>query len=467
MSKFMRGKARICVATVAFGLGINKADVDGVIHMYLAASPEHYLQEIGRAGREGQSAIGISLVLSDEVLVRNSLAYSDIISKDQISGLLSTLRTMTQNSLSALPQPRSFDEPINLSLPLQASMIACNCKIETIETFVSLLEQRDSEPLVSVEGISYDSVTIALKRRRLSELCEKESFVLAIQQCASCIEPPAGESSTQIIRSNDQQETLKDKRLVGFCYGSYAFSVSECSNCLGVGAEPRHVFAALRRLESSGEIAMVLDTSPKGRTLNIRLTNAGMRFFQQDDERSLDSLASETLARSSTTVLVGANKVLDLNYILHEVSAVANESDCLSSVSGKSPSLIRFQELIAQYFHAEGRGENLVVTEEASVFCDIPSSLILSRDARSALHYLQQMECALEGTKIVRLGDPKFLDYTVLSVTKFLHGIASATVPLKTLRQQLLFGSLQGTRFQALAKAISNLFAPSDNQETQ
>jgi hypothetical protein len=367
-----------------------------------------------------------------------------------------------------LPQPRSFDEPINLSLPLQASMIACNCKIETIETFVSLLEQRDSEPLVSVEGISYDRVTIALKRRRLSELCDKESVVLAIQQCVTCIEPPAGESSTQIIRSNVQPETIQDKRLVGFCYGSYAFSVSDCSNCLGVGAEPRHVFAALRRLESSGEIALVLDTSPKGRTLNMRLTNAGMRFFQQDDEQSLDCLASETLARSSTTVLVGANKVLDLNYILHEVSAVANASDCLSSVSGKSPSLIRFQELIAQYFHAEGRGENLVDTEEeSSVFCDIPSSLPLSRDARSALHYLQQMECALEGTKMVRLGDPNSLDYTVLSVTKFLHGIASATVPLKTLRQHLLFGSLQGTRFQALAKAISNLFAPSDKQETQ
>ena len=49
----MRGKARICVATVAFGLGINKSDVAGVIHMYLSNTPEHYLQEIGRSGRDG------------------------------------------------------------------------------------------------------------------------------------------------------------------------------------------------------------------------------------------------------------------------------------------------------------------------------------------------------------------------------------------------------------------------------
>ena len=53
----MRGKARICVATVAFGLGINKADVVGVVHLYLSASPEHYLQEIGRAGRDGKNEI--------------------------------------------------------------------------------------------------------------------------------------------------------------------------------------------------------------------------------------------------------------------------------------------------------------------------------------------------------------------------------------------------------------------------
>lgn len=47
----MRGKARICVATVAFGLGINKPDIRGVVHMCLPPSLEHFVQEIGRAGK--------------------------------------------------------------------------------------------------------------------------------------------------------------------------------------------------------------------------------------------------------------------------------------------------------------------------------------------------------------------------------------------------------------------------------
>lgn len=53
---FMRGHLRMVVATVAFGMGLDRPDVRAVLHLGLPPSFESYVQAIGRAGRDGKPA---------------------------------------------------------------------------------------------------------------------------------------------------------------------------------------------------------------------------------------------------------------------------------------------------------------------------------------------------------------------------------------------------------------------------
>ena len=89
---FMDGTRSCIVATIAFGMGIDKKDIRRIIHYDLPKSIENYSQEIGRSGRDGRPALCEVLASRDNVHILENFIYGDTSEKLSIFELLRTIK---------------------------------------------------------------------------------------------------------------------------------------------------------------------------------------------------------------------------------------------------------------------------------------------------------------------------------------------------------------------------------------
>ena len=90
--QFMSGNIDCIVATIAFGMGVDKSDIRRVIHYDLPKSIENYAQEIGRAGRDGKASQCILLANQNGVSTLENFVYGDTPEASEIEYVLNQVQ---------------------------------------------------------------------------------------------------------------------------------------------------------------------------------------------------------------------------------------------------------------------------------------------------------------------------------------------------------------------------------------
>ncbi|MEI7911827.1 MAG: ATP-dependent DNA helicase RecQ [Verrucomicrobiota bacterium] len=142
---FMAGEIRVMVATIAFGMGIDKADIRGVIHYNLPKSLENHTQEIGRAGRDGQAAVCEMLACASDLTVLENFIYGDTPTPGALGNLLDRV----------LRRGHTFDvSAYDLS-------VTCDMRPGVVATVLTYLE---IDRILEATGSFYANYRVKLRR---------------------------------------------------------------------------------------------------------------------------------------------------------------------------------------------------------------------------------------------------------------------------------------------------------------
>lgn len=254
---FMTGATDVIVATIAFGMGIDKADIRAVYHYNLPKTLENYMQETGRAGRDGGTSVCEMLACQDDRIVLENFTYGDTPTPQALRQLVDHL----------LRQGEEFD----ISLyDLSGSTDIRPLVIETVLTNLEL------GGLVRPLGMFYSSYQFAFLQPEARILSghkpERQAFLRRLFSCGK-----RGSKWTTLVPD-------------------------DAANEMG---EPRdRILKALTWLEESGDIQL----KPSGSRQRYRLCGDPEQRDPEQVTRKMQAL----FARRETRDIERLNQILEL-----------------------------------------------------------------------------------------------------------------------------------------------------------
>jgi len=169
---FMANKVRVIVATSAFGMGVNKLNIRGVVHLGLPPSLEAYVQETGRAGRDGLGGHCHCFVATNDWVTNDARARAPFPCRASISRLL---RHLMQDSKWKVGD-------LVCTGIREAEEILDSCE-SSVDTLLTLMMQ---QPLSLCAMSSRENVSCSIQffRTPVDQLRTSDALIDAIAQIA-------------------------------------------------------------------------------------------------------------------------------------------------------------------------------------------------------------------------------------------------------------------------------------------
>jgi ATP-dependent DNA helicase RecQ len=255
---FMRAKDGVVVATIAFGMGVDKSDIRGVIHYNLPKSIENYAQEIGRAGRDGQTSQCVLLAAPEDRIALENFTYGDTPTAE-------SLQAMITEVLEAGPE---FDVSV-----------------------YDLSQRHDIRPLVVDTVLTY---------------LELDGLILATQPFYAEYKLAWTRSEADVLTRFDSTRAIFLKRMLACGRASRKWTTLDIHRAAQTLGEPRErLIKALNHLEESGDLQLQVAgvrqgyrRLPNDQPLQEILARQVQRFEQREERdrfrlESLLALVSE------------------------------------------------------------------------------------------------------------------------------------------------------------------------------